>query len=378
MNAQHNFKPCFLSFEILNANTAKILSLWGTKEHTANPQTDDEKRLFEFFYTLNGGENFFNTLLFLTTENGTISDFAELYEAPREYSELYPADLPENWDFDGWKTALLSVLDADGKDALSRKLAEFFQKFHDGQTIFERCVVNPYANLAENTFLTDGDNFLQIIQQNGNTCFVFDGRDTFAIANPLLTGISVEDLPNTVKTEFAKWREKYDLQNDDDRQTYQNWLAKGEEREAKKAEKAAAKQAKAAERENAKQAKQTEKAETAKAAKLESERLKNEFFTFSNTATIEEMKEWMVKNQKQMDAQTDRKEAADLYRTLKTKAENEAKAAAKAAEKPETSVQDDVQTVSVPTKPGKATKAAKQPKAEAETEEVDEQEMVEA
>lgn len=376
MNAQHNFKPCFLSFEILNANTAKILSLWGNAEHTANPQTDDEKRLFEFFYTLNGGENFFDMLVFLITENGTILDFAELQEAPRQYTELYPADLPENWDFDGWKTALLGVLDADGKEALSKKLAEFFNTYHNGETIFERCATN-YAHLPENSYLTDGDNFLQIIQQNGNTCFVFDGRDTFATANPTLTGLSAENLPPTVAKEMTKWREKFDLQNDDDRQTYINWLTKNAERSEKKAAKEAAKAEKAAERSKAKEAKQTEKAETAKAAKLESERLKKEFFTLSNTATIEEMKQWMVDNQKQIDAQTDRKEAAELYRTLKTKADNEAKQA-KAAEKAETSVQDDVQTVSVPTKPGKATKAAKQPKAEAENEVVEDTEMVEA
>lgn len=374
MNAQHNFKPCFLSFEILNANTAKILSLWGNAEHTANPATDDEKRLFEFFYTLNGGENFFNVMVFLLSENGTLSDFAEMAEAPVERTELYPANLPENWDFDGWKTALLGVLDADGKQQLSEKLAEFFNVYHDGQTIFERCATN-YANLPENSYLTDGDNFLQIIQQNGQTCFVFDGRDTFAIANPTLTGLSAENLPNTVAKVMQAAREKFDAQNDDDRQTYINWLGKNAEREEKRAAKAAAKAEKAEQREKAKAAKQTEKAETAKAAKLESERLKNEFFTLSNTASIDEMKEWMVKNQKQMDAQTDRKEAAELYRTLKTKADNEAKAAKAATEKGE---QDDVQTVSVPTKPAKAAKTAKQPKAAAETEEVEETDMVEA
>jgi len=237
MNAQQFSANLFHSFEILDADTMRILPIWGTEQHDAKAADTTTRRILELFYEFGGGLDAFNALLYLA-QNGTIQDFATLEAAPRDFSEHYPDTLPGQWDFAGWTAAFFAALDADGKARFLDTLNAYFEAYHEGKDLWERCSTR-YSEFPENSFLTNGHDFVQIMQQNGATTFVFDGKTVFAIASDNLHPINPEQMPEKALKAILAGRAKYDEQNDENKAQVLAWLGK----DAEKAEKAAAKQA---------------------------------------------------------------------------------------------------------------------------------------
>lgn len=425
-NAQSVTHKMFLSFDILSPVEIRFYSFWGAKTHDATCETVESRQLAEFFYLLNGGTNFLNCCLHIAATGCTQADFVELAEAPREFPEMYPAIMPDTFDFTEWEKALNSVLEADAttKEAFYKGLDQYFADFYEGMTIFER-VTDRYINLPEGTVLTDGSSFDLILQQNPHTTFMLGNCEPAAESSRDLYAIGREKLPRYLVADLDKAQARWDAIREEEVLRYENWLKKDAERAERAAKKASDKATtkvgklyekyvapeveiegeqsltqlvgvlgltlpeKFAEMTFGEQLKVVDGlAKDAKAAKAdtdaaaESTRLLKEFFKLSASATIEELKEWMVKNQRQLIAKGDnseRKQAHELYQTLKTKATADAKAAEKAkadAEKkeiePTTEGTADVQVVTTATKSRK-----KQPTAQTEAIEVEEMEVAE-
>jgi hypothetical protein len=383
MNAQHNSQKLFASFEILGANKIKFFSFWGKIENEATCQTEREKQLCEFFYLLNGGLNFFNTAYYIATTGNTPQDFATLAEAPKEFPELYTDVVLAAWDFDGWKNVLMNALAAETETPFFDGLNAYFSAFFNGKTFFDRCT-DAYCTLPVGTYLTDGTSFAEIIQQNGNTTFLLGGNELYPSAHTNLHHINVESIPTEMLTALRALRAKYEEQNDADFAHVAKADDKKAARQAKVDEKALNSNAGKFEKlfskflptfdfaaiepeqlavtndiftlfaEKMEISLPTEwekgtfsatmklvtalsngaiKAKTETDTKTESAATLLEFFTLSNTATIDELKTWMAANQTKMIGKgenNDRSQATSLYRTLKTAADAKAKAEAKA------------------------------------------------
>lgn len=420
MNAQPKFAHnLFCSFEILDADKIRFFSLWGEQQSEATATTKENRQLCEFFYTLNGGENFLNCCLFLAKNGAKPADFATIETSPLEFPEFYP-ETAENWDFQAWKTALLGALDKDGEKIFADGLNAYFAEYFGGKTLWERNS-SEYAHLPVNSYLTNGHEFLQIVQHNGQTTFVFShtANDTFALeVGQNFHPISAENIPAKTLDKMKAARQRYDEQDAENREYVTNFLNKDAERAEKAKAKAAGSRNGKLEKlfskylpkfdfaglsdeqkqdaqifplfatetsttlpekwqemtfaellknaDNA--AKAATKAGEAKAAADTSAELLKAFFELSNTATIEELKDWMVNNQKQLStkdgengAKSHRKQAAELYQSLKNKAAETAKAAEKAAETEKAAELQTTTTETATPKASKKNKAATQP-----------------
>lgn len=372
MNAQQFNHPMFASFDILSSSEIRFFSFWGAKSHKATCSNDQDRQLAEFFYLLNGGTNFFDCCLYMVETGCSQKDFVELAEAPKEYPEHYPAEMPDAFDFEGWKNALYAALDSDGQTLFFDGLATYFTDFYEGKTIFER-LTDRYVSLPVGTVLTDGETFDTVLQQNGHTTFLLGAGIPAAAANDGWTAVAREKLPEVLVASLTLAETRWNDQREAEIDQYNRWLEKANARAEKAAAKAEAKATKKAEREAAKAAKVAEKQDAEKAAAELSAKLLQEFIELTNTASVEELKNWMAENQKQMNGKgenSDRKQATDLYRALKAKADAEAKEAkkaaeaeAKAAETPTETETTDMQEVAAPKGNGRK---QKQPKAQAE------------
>lgn len=367
MNAQRNFsKTLFTSFEIVDADSLKVFSLWGKNEHTITANDAQTRKLADFFYQLDGGDNFFEVCLFLAQNGGKITDFAEISESPIKFDEFLPSPEPDQWDFDAWKNALLTTLDEAGQEVFFNGLNGYFAEFFDGKTIFELCTHTGFSNLPVGSYLTNGDAFVQIVQQNGETTWAMSGEEPFALmAQKDLHPISAENVPSKVLETLGKYSAKWHATNEDNQNHVDAMLEKADLRAKVRAEKEATKAAKATTKAAEKAAKLEAQVVEAKVFTENSEILKNGFFQI-DPKDMEAQKAYMVEHQKSM-TKEDRLPCTELFKLNKAaadklvkdaeKAEKEAtkaaekaaKDAAKAAEiAPETPAEVVIETVTSP------------------------------